>query len=189
MLSKLKIPNKDKTIKELTQTLTQYYIDTFNAACEPDQLSKNKIHDIYICSWNVDLTLLSQEEYRCYKPHIPYIETDWWLRSRGYDVQHACYVKWNTGYVYGYGAPIDNTLGVRPAIKAHWCNHNNLKPGNKIRVGNKIFTILSWEEMELFALCDDIIARRSFDHYFSIWDDSTLSQWLSTEGRNLIFDI
>ena len=126
-----------------------------------------------------EITLLSEEEYNKFKNVIPMIEEYWWLRTPGHHLNASKGIN-NSGcanftyYVY-------NTLGVRPVIKILLPNTKTLSPGDKLKVGNNDFTILSLGECEVVALCDEVIARRRFDPDNNNWEESELKRWLETE--------
>lgn len=134
---------------------------------------------------DIKITLLTDEEYRQYKKIIPFIEQSWWLRSPGINSINANYVDWN-GILYD-SRYVNDPLEIRPALRMQLSNPKSLGPGDHIRIGSKSFIVLSWEENELFALCDEMIASRRFDPYNNEWKSSELRQWLETEGLKLIF--
>ena len=134
---------------------------------------------------NIRITLLSLEEYTKYKDIIPLINDDWWwLKDDLFESDRAVLCISDFGVLCN-DCVYDN--GVRPVLKTNLSNLNSLNPGNHIRIGSKSFTILSWDEFELVALCDELIATRQFDPDNNEWETSELKQWLETEGLKLIF--
>ena len=131
-----------------------------------------------------EITLLSLEEYTKYKDIIPLIKDPWWWLKDS-DIEALVHGVCDDGSLCGSICNFNS--GVRPALKIHLSNSKNLKSGDKIRLGSKDFTVLSWEESELFALCDEFIAIRKFDSCTNEWKSSELKQWLETEGVKLIF--
>ena len=113
------------------------------------------------------ITLLSIEEYEKYKSVIPTTNYWWWLRSPGYDRVRAAYVS-SDGVEFGkliYYAK----NAVRPALKLNLEMADNrfwYKPekliGTKLEYGKYTWTVLDAEQGELYALCDEVIARRRF---------------------------
>lgn len=134
---------------------------------------------------NIEITLLSKEEYSQYKNIIPKITEPWWLRSPGYSSYSANNV--DSGGYLGSSDNVNNTKGIRPALHMNLVNLKSLSAGDKIRVGSKSFTILSWEGDEVFVLCDEFIATHRFGFNSNQWETSELKQWLETEGMKFIF--
>ena len=136
---------------------------------------------------NIEITLLSSEEYQRYKKYIPPIDSNvWWLRDAcpGYD-SAACCASNTSPYIVG--GIHNETIGVRPVLQINIENNKALQPGDKIRIGSKNFTIIWWDGDGLFALCDECIATRRFDTDSNKWETSELKEWLETEGIKLIF--
>ena len=135
---------------------------------------------------DIQITLLTSEEYEQYKDIIPLIDSDWWWLKDAYPrssyVLH-CVNHEGSGDITGCGG----NGGVRPALHINLTNQKSLNLGDHIRIGSKSFTVLSWENEELFALCDECIAIRRFASLNNDWESSELKQWLETEGIKLIF--
>lgn len=134
---------------------------------------------------NIKITLLSEDEYVQYKPLVPQIERWWWLKDKYCNSLYSVCCVYGDGFVKPDNCDYAN--GIRPALRMNLTNQKSLNPGDKIRIGSKLFTVLSWEGTELFALCDDIIAIKAFDSHKNIWSASKLKQWLNTDGLKLIF--
>lgn len=134
---------------------------------------------------DIQITLLTSEEYNKYRNIIPVINDWWWCKDAcpGYHRFVRC--------VCSDGALNNNNCninyGVRPVLKLNLSNLKSLNPGDYIQIGSKGFTILSWDEFRLIALCDEFIATRRFDPDNSDWERSELKEWLETEGLKLIF--
>lgn len=135
---------------------------------------------------NIEITLLTSEEYTKYKHIIPLIQDDWWwLNESVPDFEPiVCCVCYDGTLC---GCFCDSQYGVRPVLKMNIPNHKSLHAGHKIQLGSKMFTILVWNDSELIALCDEFIAIRKFDSNSNEWETSELKQWLKTEGLKLIF--
>lgn len=133
---------------------------------------------------NIEITLLSKEEYNRYKDIIPFVKDDWWLRSRGYDNDYEYYVNNNGNLCSNH---VMSYRGIRPALYITLPNQKFLTVGDHIRIGSKDFIILSWEDSNLFALCCEVIATCRFDRVTNEWNVSEIKEWLSTEGIRLIF--
>ena len=133
---------------------------------------------------DIQITLLTSTEYYTYKSVIPLIEKTWWLCSPGEDSFDADLVT-SAGYITCSWVVLD--FGVRPVLHMNLPNAKSLNSGDKIRIGSKSFTILSWERTKLIALCDEVIAERRFDTRNNDWETSELKQWLETKGLKLIF--
>ena len=134
---------------------------------------------------NIEITLLTKEEYVKYKNIIPLIDSGWWLKDACPDSHCAVHCVDRYGVPDSYSCYYSN--GVRPVLKMNVANLKSLNPGDKIRIGSKSFTVLSWDEFELIALCDTFIDKRYFDSNGNEWEKSELKEWLETEGLKLIF--
>lgn len=133
----------------------------------------------------MELTLLTKLEYEFYMDKIPLIEDVWWLRTPGSRSREVYHV--NHHGVVSDNSVISDRFGIRPALNINLNNSKSLQPGDKIRIGSKSFTVLTWKENELLALCDEFISRQEFDDVSNVWKTSKLKQWLETEGLRLIF--
>ena len=102
-----------------------------------------------------EVTLLSEEEYKQNSHIIPAVNWWWWLRSLGHFQYSAAYVD-SDGSLYNDNVNFDGGR-VRPALI---CNlkSSNLKPGDKIELANKIWTVLN----NSIVLCDDSIGKSKF---------------------------
>lgn len=138
------------------------------------------------------ITLLTKEEYVKNKSVIPKINHWCWLKtpcSGDGDYIHIVYADGDFDYFY----VVDNDGGVRPLCvfdiepddPIFWYKSEMLV-GSKIKYGKYEWTVLNAENSELYALCDEIIARRRFDTESNDWEDSELKAWLETEGLKLI---
>lgn len=135
---------------------------------------------------NIQITLLTLEEYNNFKNIIPLINSDWWWLKDTYPgYSRSVHCVGSRGTLNDFDC--NNDGGVRPVLKMNLSNLKSLNSGDKIRIGSKSFTILSWDEFELVALCDEFIATRMFDPGSNEWETSELKQWLKNEGLKLIF--
>ena len=107
---------------------------------------------------NIDgITLLSSEEYACFKKNIVDIGYRWWLRSPGLKSIYAAFVYYD-GSVNNYGDFVDlDTYAVRPALIINPTS-SHLEIGSKIRVADYTWTVISDD----YALCDEIIGQYCF---------------------------
>lgn len=125
-----------------------------------------------------EITLLSVEEYRCYKSLIPYIEEDWWLRSPGSYSYYATSID-SHGAVYEGGSYVDYAfIGVRPVLNISISNSSEFFKGDSIEIFNKTWTVLDVKEDQIYILADKIIAQRRFDKESNDWEKSELKTWL-----------
>ena len=135
---------------------------------------------------DITITLLTSEEYSKFESIIPRVTFDWWWLKDAYPADnHAVRCVDEDGALLYIDCNIVN--GVRPALRMPLSNHLSLKPGDKLRIGSKSFTILSWEKDNVFALCDEIIIVLRFDPIDNEWDCSEIKEWLETDGLRLIF--
>lgn len=134
---------------------------------------------------NIQITLLTYEEYKTYKDIVPLVNNYWWLHTPFNSA--LVRIVDPDGNISPCGQAINYYSGVRPVLRMKLSNSKSLCPGDTIRIGSKNFTVLSWNENELVALCDEIIAVRKFDSKNGNWETSELKVWLETEGLKLIF--
>ena len=139
-----------------------------------------------------EITLLSEKDFRQYQSIIPNVDACWWLSNVSYGPSYSrVYTIINRSM--GLKSCDNSTIGVRPALKLNLEISDSLfwyKPekliGTQIEYGQYTWTVLDANFGEIYALCDDIIARRRFDSTGNIWSKSELNQWLETEGLKLI---
>lgn len=104
----------------------------------------------------VEVTLLSEEEYRANKNIIPLINKWWWLCSPGGGMYYAV-------FVYGDGSLSANFVNtnngcVRPVLRIRNFRSCNLLIENKFELAGYTWTVLSDD----LALCDKEIGRTCF---------------------------
>lgn len=111
------------------------------------------------CEINIDgITLLSIEEYEACKQYIPLLSRWWWLRSPGSSSKSASGVN-DHGRVYSDGYYVNsNIVVVRPALKISNLEASNLQIGDKFRLFDYDWTVISEE----YALCDGSIGNHCF---------------------------
>lgn len=137
---------------------------------------------INLTSGNYEITLLTAEEYKRYKPQIPPIKDWWWLRFNGYVQDYAAFVDCG-GYVHDYyGRNVDDSLiAVRPVLKSEAIN---LPVGEKfIALGNRWVVI-----GDHFAVSEDVITHRRYDKKSNDWETSELKAWLEEWAREGEYD-
>lgn len=138
------------------------------------------------------ISLLSKDEYECFKSIIPDFAGWWWLRTPySRQNQDVFVVDGNRnelscsfcGFIGNIRPMCEFTLDISDDIFWH-------KPeqiiGKKIAFGEYAWTILGAETGEVQALCDNEIDCGSFDLYTNEWDASDLKEWLETEGLKRI---
>lgn len=133
---------------------------------------------------NVHVTLLTKEEYIKYKDVFPHLRESWWLRTPSGAPKFAYKIQ-DDGRVGNCN--VHKCLGVRPAIRMPFFSFKPLNPGDKIKIGRRLFTVLSWDGFNLFALCNGCIAKKQFDPNDNQWESSEIKKWLQIEGLKLIF--
>lgn len=139
---------------------------------------------------NISLTLLTEREFKKHKRIIKALPECWWLRTFVDNSYFVCGIQKNKIHDF---CSITVPEGVRPAVRFVTKPHKSYKRGKKINIGNYIWTILEVDpfyengDIIIFALCDDIIAKRKFDAVNNYWHTSELKQWIETDGLNLIF--
>ena len=133
---------------------------------------------------DVEITLLTEKEYKKYKNIIPVIESTWWLRSMH---DYAANISSDGSCAYNTSYGVAYPYGIRPALHMKLANPKHLVSGDHIRIGSKTFTVLSWKRSNLFAFCNEVIEKRRFDTESYEWESSELKAWLETEGLKLIF--
>lgn len=105
------------------------------------------------------ITLLSAEEYKQMRCHIP--KTDcrwWWLRSPGNYSNLAAYVDLDGDVRIHGNSVIYSNVAVRPALKISNLTSANLIPGDKIIVAGQNWTVIS----DTYAIADDAIGTHCF---------------------------
>lgn len=126
----------------------------------------------------MEIIPLSIMEYERYKPVIPYIDADWWLRSPGQFSFIAASVN-RTGTVDAYGSSVYYSfIGVRPALRLNISDSSNFQPGDKVQLLNLDWTVLDVSENQIYVLTNDIVAKRRFDLTSNSWESSELKAWL-----------
>lgn len=103
-------------------------------------------------------TLLSVEEAKQLDENTLKAKDNWRLRSPGFYDYRAAFVYGVNGDVYDSGDGVDQSFGVRPALKINGLESSNLEIGDTITFGDHSFTIIS----DKYALCDDIIGEYPF---------------------------
>ena len=139
-----------------------------------------------------EITLLSEEEYAKYKSIISNAGWYWWLKTLDSHYDDGIRVVDDDGSL-SFGNRDDCVGGVRPLCIFNLESSNPMfwrKPktlvGSKIKCGKFEWTVLNAEAGELYALCDEIIAKHRFDSKTNVWEDSELKAWLESEGLSLI---
>lgn len=124
-----------------------------------------------------EITLLSIEEYKQYKPLIPCIDDFWWLRSPGFKsflaaivygdgtIDHSTYV--NISYIH-----------VRPALRINVPYSSVFQPKDKIFLLDCCWTVLDVTGNQIYILADDTIGQRRFDSESNDWKSSEMKAWL-----------
>lgn len=104
----------------------------------------------------LEITLLSIEEYKAVKDHIPTVASNWWLRSPGFNGVCAAYVG-PYGSVSDIGYVCFDKIGVRPVFRVNQ-ETLSLPIGEKASVEEFVCTRIS----EDLLLCDSIICEMPF---------------------------
>jgi hypothetical protein len=141
-----------------------------------------------------NITLLEKKEYSKYKSLIPVKDRYWWLKTSYSMTMFSVFAVDNTGNLYNavcYTAKLD----VRPLCvfefssddPIFWSKHNKLI-GTSMKFGNYSWTILDIKGNEIYALCEQILAKRIFSTGSNEWETSELKAWLEAEGLNLILE-
>ena len=141
-----------------------------------------------------NITLLTEEECQRYSPLFPEINEPFWTKTDGYHIDDEVFnrTQKTTGYrkkvfyknsIKSYSSDA-NHIGVRPTI---WIASNLIhkpKVGSKFRLGVYSFTIIDYNDRDIIALCDSLIARRRCNALASeaSWNDSELKKWLELDG-------
>jgi hypothetical protein len=92
-----------------------------------------------------------------------------------------------------FNSHIDNPIGVRPfcifnleCIDPLFWHKPETLVGSKIEYGKYTWSVFKTKDGDIYALCDEIIAKRRFDEKTNIWEKSELKTWLEVEGLKLI---
>lgn len=129
-----------------------------------------------------EITLLTVEEYKRYKPQIPHVNDWWWLRSPGCDQDYAADVS-SAGVVSLTGYGVDSDYGaVRPALRSKIID---LSVGEQvIALGNR------WTVIDTgLAISNEVVARKRFDGNSNDWETSELKEWLEEWAREGDYDV
>lgn len=127
------------------------------------------------------ITLLSMEEYKEMKDHIPHLTDRWWLRSPGHiDRTHPTWREL-VCFVNEYGIAHDNCsvddagVAVRPALEI---SDNTLRAGDRFRLFGHEWTVIS----DQYALCDEPIGHMVFwkADYANDYDKSHVKRFVET---------
>ena len=138
------------------------------------------------------ITLLTDEEYEKYKPHIPSMYRSWWLQAPGSSRDTVCTVDY-TGNINSDAYTANCIISVRPVLvfdldmsdPRFWYRSEKLA-GQKFEYGKYTWTFLDVKLGKMSVICDSVIAKRCFDPESNNWDKSELKSWLETEGLKLI---
>jgi len=106
----------------------------------------------------VEATLPSVEEVGLFQKELREYDNWWWLRSPGYDSDHAAFVGYS-GYVNYYGVFVRDSNAVRPMLRLTNLKDTNLKVGDKFVFKDKTFQIVS----EDIAFCLEDIGTSRFN--------------------------
>lgn len=130
---------------------------------------------INLKSGDYEITLLTIEECKSHGGIIPWTDDCWWLRSPGAGSSLAAYVIYYGDFDY-YGDLVDNSLGIRPALKSKILN---------LPIGEKFAAICNrWVMIDDgFAISEDVISRRRYDADSNEWETSELKEWLEKWAR------
>ena len=125
--------------------------------------------------------LLSVEEYRQYKKHIPHVNCNWWLRSPGYFGNYASFVFY-VGYVNYDGFYVNSLdVAVRPALKIENLESSNLKIGGRVMAYDFPWIVID----DGLAIAEVPIAFRHFDEESNYYEKSEirkfLKDWIKTQ--------
>lgn len=124
------------------------------------------------------VTLLSVEEAQAAKEWLKPMRGCWWLRSPGhYDYWTA--VVNGRGNVGDIGGNVDDTYGVRPALKIRNLESSNLEIGSKFMAKGLPWTVISGN----LALCDEIVTEMPFREDWkvedaNVYEASDVKRWL-----------
>lgn len=103
-------------------------------------------------------TLLSVKEAKNLDEDMLKASSNWWLRSPGgYDIL-AAFVNGEYGLVHDYGRNVEESFGVRPALKISNLESSIYQIGDTLSFGDHSFTIIS----KKYALCNEIVEKRPF---------------------------
>ena len=130
------------------------------------------------------ITLLSIKEYREAEKNIECVNNNWWLRSPGTYDGDAAFVDGEDGDVGEDGDDVLEEFGVRPALNISNLQSLNLKVGNKIKLADHNWTVISDE----LALCDEIIGGSAFREDWeeddaNEYEQSDIKKWLENWAR------
>lgn len=125
-----------------------------------------------------ELFLLSIEEYEKYKDSIPTVKCFWWLRSPGYDSDHAGFVHSDRRVIDSGNLICYSLDAVRPALHL---NTSNLQIGDRLVKYDFPFIVID----DGVAIAEVPIAFRRFDEYSSDYETSEIRKFLKewAEGR------
>jgi len=139
-----------------------------------------------------EISLLSSEEYEKHSTLIPFwfLEgaNEFWLRNAG--TEKGCVMGvTDDGFVNECGFDVTEELGVRPVleIKKLGLDDGQLYPGSSIGLLGQTWTILEFDGIKAFALCNSCITRCRFDVISTEFNNSyikrVLGHWLETQAK------
>lgn len=131
---------------------------------------------------DIDITLLTSDEFEKYKSNIPSTYDSWWLRTPGADSCSVACVLAN-GNVNTTDCFYDFIpQGVRPAVIFN--DGSNVSVSDKLEIGGNVYTVLdtNYEGVgKALALCDKCVANTFFDLSSNAWETSQLKHWLEND--------
>ena len=105
-----------------------------------------------------EITLLSIKEYEAAKDLVPMVDSFWWLRSPGYELNYAAVVDYDGSVCDDSCNVFFTRVGIRPALRISNLESSNLLPGEKVWIAGKGWTVISND----LILCDVFVGQGPF---------------------------
>ena len=119
-----------------------------------------------------EIRLLTVAEYQKYKPIIPYVAHDWWLKDSILDCSEAYVVTIDRDFS---SISKEISLCVRPVLIVDGII---AFPEDKVEYFGYTWTVLDGDPANTIILCDSVITKHCYDKNRFLWQGSEIKKYL-----------